>query len=286
MGTLGSLVLIVASAYLVFVLVVYLQQGRLLYLPELPSRSLMATPAAIGLPFEDVTLVTEDGVRVHGWFVAAPHDTQQGNAVLFFHGNAGNISHRLDSLRIFHALGLASLIIDYRGYGRSAGKPNEAGTYHDARAAWQYMVERRGYAAHQLIYFGRSLGAAVAAQLATQYPPAALIMESAFTSVPDMAADVYPFLPGRWLSRFDYNAEANLRGLSCPVLVVHSPDDEIIPFRHGRKLFEAVAGPKQFLELRGGHNEGFLVSGDRYVQGLRQFLAQWVRPDSQVTGVR
>jgi fermentation-respiration switch protein FrsA (DUF1100 family) len=199
---------------------------------------------------------------------------QERGVILFFHGNAGNISHRLDTLEIFHTLGLSTFIIDYRGYGQSEGRPSEQGTYLDAEAAWRYLVEQRQVPPERMIIFGRSLGGAVAAWLAQAHPPRALILESTFTSLPDMAATYLPFLPVRSLARFDYNTLARLPDIHCPVLVVHSPDDEVVPYSHGRQLFEAASEPKEFLELRGGHNEGFLIS-DNYQAGLEAFIARY-----------
>ncbi len=264
-----SILLLVASAYGVLVLVLFFFQSRLLYLPNLPSREIIATPDSVGLAYEPVTLITDDAVTLDGWFVPA---RQPRGVLLFFHGNAGNISHRLDSLKIFNELGLATLIFDYRGYGRSHGQPSEQGTYRDAQAAWRYLTEERHSPAQDIVLFGRSLGASIAAHLASEYTPKALIIESAFTSVPDLAAEVYPFVPARWLARFRYSTEAHLRSVSCPVLIVHSRDDEIIPFAHGRRLFAVANEPKQLLEIRGGHNDGFLVSGQTYVDALDTFL--------------
>ena len=152
-----------------------------------------------------------------------------------------------------------------------------AGTYLDVQAAWVYLTRERNIAPSRIILFGRSLGAAVAVHQAVVDPPGALIVESCFTSVPDIAAELYPFLPVRWLSRLDYNVQEKLQMVSCPVLVVHSRDDEIIPFRHGRALYAAANEPKQFLELRGGHNDGFLLAGQTYTQELDRFLSAWVR---------
>ncbi|MEK7797018.1 MAG: alpha/beta hydrolase, partial [Pseudomonadota bacterium] len=192
--------------------------------------------------------------------------------LLFCHGNAGNISHRLESIRQFHQLGLNVFIFDYRGYGESEGVPTEAGTYRDAEAARRYLVETRGLAPEHIVYFGRSLGAAIAAWLATQHPPRALIVESAFTSVPDFGAEIYPWLPVRLLARLRYPTQEYLRSVQAPVLVIHSRDDEIVSFRHAEKLYESANSPKELLEIRGGHNDGFLVSGAQYTRRLDDFL--------------
>ena len=269
LGTVWSIVLILVGGYVALLLYLYFFQAKLLYLPRIPSYEILATPDTIGLAYEEVTIVTDDGVSLDAWFLPV---NQARGVLLFFHGNAGNISHRLDSLKVFNELGLATLIFDYRGYGRSRGVPSEEGTYRDAEAVWRYITEQRHTKPKDTVLFGRSLGAAIAAHLATQHTPGALIIESGFTSVPDMAAEVYPFFPARRLARLYYDTKAYLDSVSCPVLIVHSRDDEIIPFGHGRRLFAVANEPKEFLEMRGGHNDGFLVSGQAYVDGFDTFL--------------
>lgn len=264
-----SIVLLVAGGYVALLLFLYFYQSHLLYLPNLPSREILATPDALDLAFERVTIVTGDGITIDGWFLPV---RQARGVLLFFHGNAGNISHRLDSLKVFNDLGLSTLIFDYRGYGRSRGQPTEEGTYRDAEAVWRYITEERHTAPRDVVLFGRSLGAAIAAYLATVHTPGALIIESGFTSVPDLAAEVYPIFPVRRLARFRYDTERYLTSVSCPVLIVHSQDDEIIAFAHGRRLFAVANEPKQFLEIRGGHNDGFLVSAQTYRDGLDAFI--------------
>lgn len=271
MSGMVTTLLSLVGAYVTLVLVTYFAQAGMLYLPDLPSRELVASPQEIGLNYENIELRTEDGVRLHGWYIPA---VANRGTLLFFHGNAGNISHRLESIRIFHKLKLSVFIFDYRGYGRSEGSPSEAGTQSDARAAWRFLTEERRIAPGKIIFFGRSLGAAVAAQLATQTQPGALIIESAFTSVPDVAAEIYWWLPVRWLTRFDYATRDYVAQGQGPVLVVHSPEDEIIPYRHGEAIFTAAHAPKEMLRLRGGHNDGFLLSGEHYVQGLDGFLSR------------
>ncbi|MFQ5657241.1 MAG: alpha/beta hydrolase [Candidatus Methylomirabilales bacterium] len=269
LNSIWSILLLFAGGYVAIVLFMFFFQSRLLFLPNLPSRAIIATPEDVGLAYEPVKITTEDGVILDGWFLPA---RQARGVLLFFHGNAGNISHRLDSLKIFSDLRLSTLIFDYRGYGQSEGTPSEEGTYRDAEAVWRYVTERRSATAREVVLFGRSLGAAVAVHLAARHTPGALILESAFTSIPELAGDVYPFLPARWLARFRYSTEVYLRTVSCPVLIVHSRDDEIIPFAHGRRLFAVANEPKQLLEIRGGHNDGFFVSGKSYVDGFDIFL--------------
>jgi fermentation-respiration switch protein FrsA (DUF1100 family) len=276
MNSFISALMLVLAAYLVMLALLYFGQSRMIFFPELPSRALVASPADIGLDYDPVSLRTIDGVELDGWFVPAPG--RRRGTLLFLHGNAGNISHRLDSLRIFHDLGLDTLIFDYRGYGRSSGRPSEQGTYRDAMAAWRYLVRTRGIPEEQIVLFGRSLGAAIAAELATRVRPAGLILESSFSSVPEFAAQAYPFFPARWLARYDYATADYVARVVCPVLVVHSRDDEIIPFKYGNAVFQRARPPKHFLEIRGGHNDGFLLSGERYVRGLQAFMRGVLSP--------
>lgn len=269
MNGLLSVVSALAIGYAALAVALFIYQPHLLYFPGMPGRELVATPADIGLDYEAVTLTTRDGERLVAWFIPA---AGARGTLLFCHGNAGNISHRLDSIRLFHELGLSVLIFDYRGYGRSSGKPSEAGTYRDAESAWRYLVDGRGIPPQHILLFGRSLGASVAAELATRVPAAGVILESGFTSVPDVAAQLYPWLPVRWLSRYRYDTREYLADIHRPVLIIHSRDDEIIPYSNGEDLYTAANEPKRFLELRGGHNDGFLASGEKYLRGLEGFL--------------
>lgn len=260
--------LILVVGYGLLVAVIYLLQGRLLYLPGVPGRTLTATPADIDAPYVDVALRAVDGVELHGWYIAG----RSVRVLLFFHGNAGNVSHRLDSIRQFLGLGLSVLIMDYRGYGRSEGRTSEAGIYLDADAAWRYLIETRGVRPENVVVFGRSLGASVAARVAADRHPLGLIVESSFTSVPDIAQEIYPWLPVRWLSRLRHPTRDDVGKVHCPVLVVHSRDDEIIPYHHGKAIFDAAPEPRTMLTLRGTHNDAFLRDERVYTEGLRKFL--------------
>lgn len=262
------IVVTIAAVYLGICLFVFLIQPRLVYFP---TRQVQATPAAIGLDYEAVTLTASDGVRIAAWFIPA---AKPRGVLLFCHGNAGNIGDRLDSFRIFHGLGLSTLIFDYRGYGASEGAPSERGTYLDAEAAWSFLVNHRKVPPQQIVVFGRSLGGAVAAWLASEHAPGALILESTFTSVPDLGARLYPWLPVRLLSRFRYDTRSCVRRAKCPVLVVHSPQDDIVPYALGRALFDAAGEPKELLQLTGSHNDGFLLTGKPYLDGLDAFLTR------------
>lgn len=260
--------LLFVLGYATLVGVVYLAQDSLVYFPN-TGRAHSATPAVHGLTYEDVLLKTSDGETLHAWWV--PVTGARGTAVLF-HGNAGNISHRIEYARMFSTLGYNTLLVDYRGYGKSTGTPSEKGTYEDASATWQWLTATRGIADRDIVIFGESLGGAVACWLARQRTPRALILASTFTSVPDLGAEVYSFLPVRLISRFKYNTRECLGEVKAPVLVIHSPDDEIIPFAHGKKLFEAAREPKAFLELSGGHNDGFVFVRPDWVKALGAFL--------------
>ena len=240
---------------------------------------MMATPAAIGLTYEDVRIRTQDGETIAGWFLPAPATDAaqgapppaQGRTLLFLHGNAGNISHRLDSLKYFHRLGFAVLIIDYRGYGQSTGKPSVKGTLMDARAAWDWLLTQKGIRPEAMVIFGRSLGGAVAAGLAGEVEPEALIMESSFTTLHDVATNMFPHLPVSWFLPEDYDSIKSLDKKTFPLLVVHSPDDEIVPYRLGEAVFAAYGGPKRFLRISGPHNTGFFTDKG-YLPGLESFL--------------
>jgi fermentation-respiration switch protein FrsA (DUF1100 family) len=192
--------------------------------------------------------------------------------VLFFHGNAGNLSHRADMLLRLTRPGVNVLIIDYRGYGRSQGRPSEQGLYADATAAWTFLTAERGVDEDRIVLFGKSLGGAVAIDLAARVAPAGVIAQSAFTSVPDMAARHYPFVP-RMLVRTKMDSLAKIAGVSCPKLFVHSTGDEIVPYAMGRRLYDAAAEPKTFFEVRGaGHNETWLAGGEEYYRAINDFI--------------
>lgn len=238
-----------------------------------PSSGLIATPTDVGLDYETVRLDTEDGETLHGWWVPASGVSR--GTLLFFHGNAGNISGRIESVRQFHELGLNVLIVDYRGYGQSTGSPSEEGVYRDAATCWQYLTETRDIASEEIVIFGRSLGAGPATWLAVRERPGVVILESPFTSVPDIGAHHYPFLPVRTLATNEFDNEARVADIDVPVLVIHSRADRVVPFEHGQRVFEAASEPKQFLEIQGGHNDGFMVSAEEYKRAIDGFLTEY-----------
>ena len=263
---LQSLVFILVSVWVLLSLLLYINQPKYVFFPY---REMVATPRDAGLAYEEVHLTTTDGIGIYGWFV--PHDHPRAT-LLFLHGNGGNISHRLEKLAMYHQLGLAVFIIDYRGYGRSLGKPTEEGTYRDAQAAWDYLTGKRGLSGPQIIIYGESLGGAVATWLATQHQPGAVILESSFTSIIDMGRHYYPYLPVRWIARIKYPTLDRITQVHAPLLIIHSPTDDIVPYAQGKKLFEAAHEPKSFLDIGGDHNNGFMESNGRYMAGIDKFI--------------
>lgn len=236
-----------------------------------PSRTLDANGTELNRPFEDVLFETPDGVKLNGWFYpAATNSPRSSMAVLVCHGNAGNISHRLGLCQALLATGVNVFLLDYRGYGRSEGRPSEAGTYRDAQAAFAWL-RRKGFAGNHIIAYGESLGGGVAAELALREPVGGLILTSTFTSIPDVGKELFPWLPVRWLSSIRYDTCRKLARIKTPVLVMHSRADDMIGFRHGEKNFAAANEPKLFHELSGTHNES---TGDqlRLISGLEKFL--------------
>lgn len=258
----------VVAGYAVIVLLMYALQSQMVYHPQ---SKIFATPAEVGLQYGDVRFHTEDGISLHGWLVPADSSTL---TVLYFHGNAGNISGRLETIQLLHQLGLNVFIFDYRGYGKSEGTPTEEGTYKDAAAAWRYLVDERKVAESNIIVMGRSLGGAVAAWLAARHDPAAAIIESTFTSAADLGADIYPWLPVRWMLKYEYRTLEYIKEIDAPVFMAHSRDDRVVPFQHGRTLFEEANEPKTFVGLRGSHASAFLETGEKYREELKQFLGK------------
>ena len=237
-----------------------------------PDRNMAATGRELGRRFEDITFKSNDGVELNAWFF--PGDTnspRSSTALLLCHGNAGNIGHRLEMCGAMLQTGISVLAFDYRGYGRSQGRPSEDGTYLDAQAAYAWL-RSRGFAPENIIAYGESLGGGVAAGLACREKLGGLILQSTFTSIPDIGAELFPWLPVRWLSRIKYNTCQAVPTLKIPVLVMHSRTDGLIPFRHCEKNFAAANEPKLLWELKGDHNEP-VSDRQNYVAGLEKFLS-------------
>lgn len=234
-----------------------------------PDGNYAAIPRSLRV--EDHWFTTEDGLQLHGWLI---RDTPNSPVLLFSHGNAGNISHRLDLIRQLHRVGCAVFVYDYRGYGRSEGSPTEEGIYRDGLAAFDYLSSLEGIDTSRLVLYGRSLGGAVSVDIATHRSPAALILESTFSSARDVAAQLYAFLPARFFLRSQFDSASKIRTISKPLLVLHGSVDSIVPIALGRKLYEAANAPKEFYEIAGAsHNDTHLIGGERYFQKIREFLS-------------
>lgn len=234
-----------------------------------PDPHLVGTPADWGLVYEEVWFTAEDGVKLHGWLVP-----KAGQPVfLWFHGNAGNISHRLENIKLLHDLAdVQVFIFDYREYGRSQGRISREGTYRDAAAAYRHVTEALGFAGQDIVLFGRSLGTALATDLAVRVTCRSLILESAFTNSQEMARLYAPFLFD-WRPKTPYDNLGKIGQVRVPVLVIHGAEDEIIPVSMGRRVYEAATGPKEFYLIAGAHhNDTYLVGGREYFKRLRGFI--------------
>ena len=281
----GVRILLLIFAGLVAFVMIF--EDRFIYFPsKYPEgvwdvRRLSAGRAAVSPKIEDVWFQSSDGVRLHGWY-CTPQQNEGGAAaappvstrptLLWFHGNAGNITHRYPVIEGLMGQHVAVFIIDYRGYGRSEGSPSEEGLYRDARAAWDYLLSERGIPPGRIILFGDSLGGAVAIDLAAKVDAAGLVVQSSFTSIKDMAAQVMPFLPG-FIVRTKMDSINKIRSVRCPKLFIHSPADEMVPYRLGRRLYDEAPAPKQFYEVAGAsHNETDAVGGRAYFDRIGDFV--------------
>ncbi|MBI5056423.1 MAG: alpha/beta hydrolase [Nitrospirae bacterium] len=229
-----------------------------------------ATPKSIDLEYEDVVLTTKDGVQIAGWFIPA---AKPRATILFSHGNGGNISHRLEKISMFNYLNLNVLIFDYRGYGMSKGRPSEEGLYLDEEAMYDYLVNKKGSIPQEIIAYGESLGGAVAIDLAGKHELGGLIIEGTFTSIRDMAKKFFPFVPPSVI-KSRYDSLGKIKNISIPKLIFHSVDDDIVPFEQGKKLFDEASGPKEFVQLQGGHNDAFLVSQELFMGKIDSFTGR------------
>jgi len=284
-----SIAVVLFIAYWGLGVILYLMQPKFLYSPvgEVPY-----TPDELGLNFETIVFKSVDGLQLCGWYIPAPLEArtkaasvQPGDSfltgpaenseltVLFCHGNGGNMMHRLDSINFFYNLGLNCFIFDYRGYGNSQGKPNEEGTYLDAQAAYNWLTEEKKVAPDKIIIFGRSLGGSIAAQLTSKTQAKALVIESAFTSYVDIGRKFYPYMPVRWFAKFSYRTIDYIKEVKSPVMIIHSRNDEVVPFEFGLELYETANEPKEFVEIFGSHNDSFLVSSEIY----KKAWVKWIK---------
>ncbi len=270
------LIIAVGVFFLGFAAYLYFAQGRMVFMP---TRHLAVTPSEAGIPFENVYVEVDHGERVNAWYIEPlTFDRNEGPVVLFCHGNAGNISHRLETVEFLMKMRAPVLLFDYRGYGRSDGHPTEEGVYADAEACYEWLIEKKGYRPDQIVVFGRSLGGAVAVELATRVSCRGLIVESSFTSAPDMGRKMFPFFPVSSLIKFHFDSIDRIGKVTCPVLVTHSPDDDLVPYEMGQKLYAAANSPKKFVELTGGHNGREYFGFSTYRMAMKELLdgtAKW-----------
>lgn len=267
------LLAVAAVCYLLVLLVLRLNESRLLYVPG-AGRTLLDPPAELALDVRKVTVTAADGVRLVSW--AMPVESGAGFWLLICHGNAGNISEAGRPLHYagLRALGLSLLAFDYRGYGESEGAPSEQGLYLDAEAAYHYLRDSLGVPAERIVIFGHSLGSAVAVELAGRVPAAGLVLDGALSSVVERAQELFPYAPVRWIAASRYPSIERVGRLTLPKLFLHARDDEVVPIAHGRRLYEAAAPPKRFVELRGTHGDAFGVDSAAYYGAIGRFMAE------------
>ncbi len=264
-----KIILLVCSLIFIAFILLRVFENRSVFAPaKYPSG--FWQPDAFGLNLEDCYFYSTDGSKLHGWFFKSekPEAT-----LLWSHGNAGNISDRLDNLSKLVALPFNIFLYDYRGYGKSAGKPSEEGVYQDSQAAYDYLLTRPEVDPEKIVIYGRSLGGAVAIDLATKRPCSSLILESTFTSAQDMAQIQFGALPIRWLMSSEFNSTEKIENLEVPILILHGDQDNIVPYNLGKQLFSAANEPKEFYKIKGAdHNDTYLVGGNKYYEKIKSFI--------------
>ena len=249
----ARILVVPVALYVALAALMYSKQEELLFFPD---RAHAATPAKQGLAFEDAAFTSKDGTKLHGWFVPAVEAPRA--TVLHCHGNGGNISYLATTVGMLHDRGFATLVFDYRNYGKSGeGAWSERALYEDAEAAWTWLTATRGVDRRSIVLWGQSMGGGVCSWLAKEKGAKALVLDSTFTSLPDVAADLYWYMPVRLLSRFRFPTIERLPELTMPVAIAHASDDDLVPIGHARRNLDALRGRKLFVELRGGHNDGF-----------------------------
>ena len=264
---------VVVVALVVFAGLLVACERKLIYHPMLYPQGYWE-PGAMGVSVEDVDFQAEDGVQLHGWYVQSP---EAKATLLWFHGNAGNITHRLENIKLLEPLRVNIFIFDYRGYGKSAGEPDEQGIYMDSQAAYDFVTKEKKIAPEKLILFGRSLGGVFAVDVADKNPAAGLILESVFTTAKDMAKKIFPILPIGWAISSKLDNVSRVAGLKLPKLFLHGDRDGVVPFRLGRQVFTAAAEPKEFYVIQGaGHNDTIFVGGEPYFATIDRFISKVV----------
>lgn len=260
----NSLLIVFVLGGLIFGYIKYIEKNSVFF----PIKEIEKYPSDWGLEFDNVYFYTSDNVKINGWFIGKP-DAE--STFLYLHGNGGNISHRIEKASIFHELGVNIFMIDYRGYGQSRGSPSESGVYKDAVAAYKYLTNQKNIKSEDIIIFGESLGSAVAIDLASRKPVAAIVLEGAFSSVKDISKSLYPVLPSFMFSNM-FDSLSKIDNVEFPKLFIHSKNDEIIPYKLARKLYRKASPPKEFLDITGGHNTAFIDSKPKFRNGIKMFV--------------
>lgn len=284
----GFIILIIIIVFFLFWVYIRYYQTHGIYFP---THEIYYTPNQAGLHYEEINFKATDGVELNGWFV--PNKNSKAT-LLFCHGNAGNISHRIDIIKLFHSINVGVFIFDYRGYGKSNGTPSENGLYKDALGAYKYLSNSMGYKPEKIVIYGKSVGANVAIELASRVKAAALISDSAFCSAIHMSKAIFPFLPQKWVDKagksnsiqrklegwlllIKFDALDKIKHINIPKLIIHSQDDEMVPFTQGKKLFEATSEPKEFYKMHGGHNESIMMYKEEYTKKISNFLDKYLQ---------
>ncbi len=262
------LALIILIVFFIWIYLRNFEQNNIYF----PTRLVELTPEERGLFFEEVFIATPDGKKINGWFIPSP-DSE--GTILFCHGNGGNIAHRIDFLELFNQAKFNVFIFDYRGYGKSNGRPSEKGLYIDAQSAYDYLKSRPDIDKEEIIIYGESLGGAVAVNLASRNRALALVTFGVFSSTVDIGKTLYPYLPVKLFISQKFDSLSKIKNIHVPKLIVHSLDDEIVPFTQGKALYLEAAPPKEFLELKGGHNEAILIEKEKFLKNFIDFIKNY-----------
>ena len=257
--------IILFLALLIFLFVKYYEKNIVFF----PIKNIEDSPLRIGLTFEDIYFPAEDGQNLNAWFLAKKSSDK---VLLFFHGNAGNLGHRVDLLGILSALEINIFIFDYRGYGNSSGKPSENGLYEDALGAYKYLIEKKGFSPENIIIYGKSIGTCPAIDLAAKKQIGKLILDSGFSSAVDMGKLIIPILPLKIFMNLEFDSIRKIKLIKCDKLFIHSINDEIVPFKLGKKLYDHASVPKEFISITGSHNGSFYEHSDKLIKKIREFI--------------
>lgn len=261
------LFILIIFCYLIFAFIMYLSQKSFIFHPK---KNINCTPADLELEFQTFYITTKDNEKLHSWYIPCNNSKP---TILFCHGNAGNISHRLELIYFFYSLGYSVFIFDYRGYGKSTGTISEIGIHDDIISAWYYLTYKIKVPPSKIILFGRSLGGFVASYLCSNYSPAALILESTFTSIEALASKKFPYLPIKSLLKHKLKTINYIENINTPTLIFHSESDNLVPIEYGNKLYNTIKiNNKKFVTLEGAHNDAFYISKDKYKNAIENFI--------------